>query len=159
MPSGVVVAINVNSEGGVPKHPVKSAFLHNGGVHGDRQNDLKHHGGPDRAVSIYSLELIHALQHEGHPIVPGSTGENLTIEGLEWDVMEEGVRFTIGEAVIELTGPAPPCKTISHSFLDKEFVRISENRYPGWSRWYARVITEGYVKTDDHAELESIHRG
>jgi MOSC domain-containing protein YiiM len=41
--------INV-SDGGVPKHPVFEAKISKEGVEGDRQKNLKVHGGPDRAV-------------------------------------------------------------------------------------------------------------
>jgi hypothetical protein len=34
---------------------------------------------------LFSLELIRALQHEGHPIAPGTTGENLAASGIEWN--------------------------------------------------------------------------
>ena len=90
--------INV-SDGGVPKLPVLEATVSNKGVAGDRQRNLKFHGGPDRAVCVYSLELIEQLQEEGHPIDPGSTGENLTLSGLDWDQVRPGVRLTIGPEV------------------------------------------------------------
>ncbi len=67
------------SDGGVPKLPVLEATVSDKGVDGDRQRNLKFHGGPDRAVCLYSLELIERLQDEGHPIDPGSSGENLTV--------------------------------------------------------------------------------
>ena len=103
----VVHSINVNPSGGVPKHPVPLTRLTVSGVEGDRQNDLKHHGGPSRAVSLFSSELIEALQEEGHPIQPGSTGENLTLRGVMWQDMAPGVRLRIGTAHLEITAPAP----------------------------------------------------
>ena len=78
---------------------------------GDRQNDLKHHGGPSRAVSLFSSELIEALQEEGHPIQPGSTGENLTLRGVMWQDMAPGVRLRIGTAHLEITAPLPPVES------------------------------------------------
>ena len=144
-----IFTININPQGGVPKYSVNSAFFGKDNVQGDKQNDLKYHGGPTRAVCLFSLEIILALQKEGHSISPGSTGENLTIEGLDWQLMKVGMRFQIGEIEIELTGPAPPCKTISESFEKGSFVRISEKTYPGWSRWYASVSKEGIVVVND----------
>ncbi len=70
------------SNGGVPKLPVTEARIIPEGVVGDRQQNRDIHGGVDRAVCIFSLELIEALQAEGHTIKPGSSGENLTIAGL-----------------------------------------------------------------------------
>ena len=65
------------SRGGVPKLPIPHARITTAGVEGDRQHDTRHHGGPDRAVCVFSLDVIRRLQVEGHPIVPGSVGENL----------------------------------------------------------------------------------
>ena len=55
-------------------------------VEGDKQNDLKHHGGENRAVCLYSMDLITELKKEGHPIFEGSTGENITIQGQDWNI-------------------------------------------------------------------------
>jgi MOSC domain-containing protein YiiM len=122
---GTIYSINIRKDGGVPKYPVSSVYLGKNNVEGDKQNDLEYHGGPTRAVCLFSLEKIEALQREGHPIQPGTTGENLTIEGIDWELMEIGSKLSIGEVEIELTGPAPPCKTISESFGSEGFIRIS----------------------------------
>ena len=149
----IVHSININSAGGVPKYSVEKAFFGINNVQGDKQNDLEYHGGPTRAVCLFSLERIQALLKEGNPISPGSTGENLTIEGLDWELMKVGARFMIGAVEIELTSPAPPCKTISESFNGEGFVRISEKKYPGWSRWYASVKKEGFVSKNDEMSI------
>ena len=150
----VVHSINVNPSGGVPKHPVPLTRLTVSGVEGDRQNDLKHHGGPSRAVSLFSSELIEALQEEGHPIRPGSTGENLTLRGVMWQDMAPGVRLRIGTAHLEITAPAPPCRVIRASFKAGSFTRISERTHSGWSRWYAKVLVEGTVTQGDQVHLQ-----
>tara|TARA_Y100000385_G_scaffold189368_1_gene195644 strand:+ start:750 stop:1208 length:459 start_codon:yes stop_codon:yes gene_type:complete len=144
-----IKSINIKGSGGVPKTPVNKSFLGKENVSGDQQNDLKHHGGVDRAVCLFSIEIIEALKKEGHPIYPGSTGENLTIEGIDWSLMTSGATLSVGEAKIELTWPAPPCKTIKDSFTDGQFIRISEKKNPGFSRWYARVLKEGLVCKND----------
>jgi len=113
MPS--VHSLNV-SLGGVPKLPVSQVKVSLNGLEGDSHNDLKHHGGLSRAVCLYSLELIDDLKLEGHNIYPGSTGENITIKGLDWNELESGLKLKIGGVVIILTDPATPCKTISYSF-------------------------------------------
>ena len=149
-----IISININENGGVPKHPVDSAYIGTYGVKGDKQNDLKHHGGENRAVCLYSSDLIAQLQKEGHPIFEGSTGENITIQGLDWISLQKGDLLEIGEVKIELTKPTPPCKTIAKSFINEKFVRISENKYPGWSRWYAKVLIEGKVGINDIVSLK-----
>jgi MOSC domain-containing protein YiiM len=148
MNTGVLHSINV-SGGGVPKLPQPSARVTLDGVDGDHQSDRRFHGGPARAVSIYSLDRIRALQGEGHPIEPGAVGENLTIEGIEWSQVASGTRLAIGEIVLEVTTTATPCMNIAAAFVDDYIARISEKRYPGWSRWYTRVIKEGTVSVGD----------
>jgi MOSC domain-containing protein YiiM len=144
--------INV-SDGGVPKRPVGEVRVTRDGLDGDWQRDRKHHGGPDRAVSLFALEVIRALQAEGHPIAPGTTGENLTIEGLAWAELRPGDRVRVGDdVVLELTGYADPCRTIQGSFADRRFGRIAQRHHPGDSRLYARVIAEGAIRPGDRVE-------
>lgn len=144
--TGRVVGVQVAPEGGVPKRPVESAEVTPAGVVGDRQIDLEHHGGPSRAVCVYAQECIDALAAEGHPIARGTTGENVTVAGLEWSTVRTGDRLVIDSVVLEISGPAPPCTTIAASFTDGAFTRISQKTHPGWSRLYARVVVPGRVR-------------
>jgi MOSC domain-containing protein YiiM len=150
--TGVVVSLNV-SNGGVPKRAVTEVSITRGGVVGDRQRDLRHHGGPDRAVSIFSLERINALHAEGHPIAPGTAGENVTLSGLDWDRVVPGSRLRLGDVELEVTAFAAPCQTIRGSFADEAFVRISPKVHPGWSRVYAKVLREGTLRIGDGAVM------
>ncbi|HEX8070565.1 MAG TPA: MOSC domain-containing protein [Pyrinomonadaceae bacterium] len=132
------------SDGGVPKRAVAAAELTPAGLVGDRQAHPLIHGGPDRAVCLYALEVITALQAEGHPIHPGSVGENVTVAGLDWAQLAPGTRLALGdEVVVEITKPANPCDSIAGSFADGEFKRISQKLHPGQSRLYARVLRAG----------------
>lgn len=150
---GTVRSINISS-GGVPKKAVNDAEVSLLGVFDDAQNDTKHHGGPEKAVCVYSIELIGALQREGHPIGVGTAGENLTIEGLNWDLVVPGARIRCGEEVeLEVASFTNPCKTIRESFIDGHFKRISQKIHPGWSRVYARVLAEGKIRRGDRVQL------
>jgi MOSC domain-containing protein YiiM len=152
--TGTVASINLSS-GGVPKRRVSGAQVARSGLVGDAQNDKKHHGGPERAVCLYSLERIRSLQAEGHPIDVGTVGENVTIEGLDWDAVVPGAQLRMGDQVsLEIASFANPCKTIKASFIDGEFVRIAQRLHPGWSRAYARVISEGRINSGDPVRLE-----
>ena len=132
------------SGGGVPKLPVAEARLTKTGLEGDRQAHRLFHGGPERALCLYALEHIRALQAEGHPIYPGSVGENVTIEGLDWSSLAPGSRLALGdEVVVEISSYTTPCKTIKASFVDEGFKRISQKIHPGESRLYARVLQTG----------------
>jgi MOSC domain-containing protein YiiM len=145
---GRVHAINT-SRGGVPKLPVEGAWIARDGVEGDAQADRKHHGGPDRAVCLFSLEVIEAVAGEGHPIFPGSTGENVTVSGLDWRLVRPGSVLRIGEAELQVTDYTSPCKTIRGSFTNGTYKRISEKLHPGSSRVYARVLAGGAVRVGD----------
>lgn len=145
------------SNGGVPKLAVPSARIGVLGVEGDAQEDTKHHGGPERAVCLFSLEVIRTLQAEGHPIAPGTVGENLTIEGLEWWSLGPGSRLTIGtgdtRVDLEVASFTQPCSSIRDSFKDLKYKRISQEKHPGESRLYARVLREGVVRTGDPVSI------
>jgi MOSC domain-containing protein YiiM len=84
----------------------------------------------------------------------GTAGENVTIEGLDWELVVPGTRMKLGdEVLLEIASYTSPCKTIRESFLGGEFVRISQKVHPGWSRVYARVLSEGEIHFGDHVEL------
>jgi MOSC domain-containing protein YiiM len=146
--------INV-SDGGVPKLPVPEARVTVEGVAGDRQRNRAAHGGVDRAVCLFSLEVIEALRVEGHSVAPGSCGENLTLAGLDWARLKPGDRLRVGDAVrLEIVSFTSPCDNNACWFLDGDFKRISQKRHPGWSRLYARVLAEGMVRKGDAVMVE-----
>jgi MOSC domain-containing protein YiiM len=149
---GRLDSINI-SNGGVPKLPTAEAAITAAGVAGDRQLDLRFHGGPLRAVSLFSAERIAAMQAEGHSIAPGTTGENLTVSGLDWSLVLPGACLEIAEVRLEITAYAAPCSNISGSFAGGDIARISQKRNPGWSRVYARVLTPGHVRVGDTVTL------
>lgn len=152
-----VFQINV-SNGGVPKRAVVEAFVGREGLAGDAVNHPKVHGGPERAVCLFPVELIQQLQDEGHPIFPGAVGENLTVAGLDWSGLEPDTVLNVGEAQIQLTTRVEPCNTIANSFKDGQFKRIQPKRVPGETRWYARVLREGTVRAGDAISVPSAMR-
>jgi MOSC domain-containing protein YiiM len=153
--TGLVFSVNT-SRGGVPKLPVAEAMVTVNGLDGDKQRNLKYHGGPDRAVCIYSIERILALQEEGHPIGTGTVGENLTLSGIDWENVAPEAMLEVGGALLEIVSFTPPCRTIRDSFKEEKFSRLSQNHFPGWSRVYARVLREGLVRERDPATLTNI---
>ena len=154
MPGPYLHQISI-SDGGVPKLSVAEARLTVNGVAGDRQRNLEAHGGVDRAICLFSLEVIEALQAEGHSIRPGSSGENLTIAGLDWPKLLPGDRLRIGDTVLlELMSYTAPCKYNAQWFANGDFSRISQKLHPGWSRLYARVLAEGVVRPGDRVMVE-----
>ena len=111
---------------------------------GDEHRLTDIHGAPERALCLFSLERILALQAEGHPVFPGSAGENVTVSGLDWEKIFPGVRLSLGDEVqVEIASYTSPCNTIAASFTKGRHQRISQKVHPGWSRVYARVLRGG----------------
>jgi MOSC domain-containing protein YiiM/predicted enzyme related to lactoylglutathione lyase len=159
MSDGAVHQINVSS-GGVPKRPIDGeGRVTRNGLEGDGHAKPAIHGGPDRALSLYSLERIESLAAQGHPIAPGTVGENVTARGLDWERIGPGTRLRLGSALrIEITSYAAPCTTIAGSFSDGDVSRLSQRVAPGWSRLCARVLREGSVRAGDPIIVESAGR-
>ena len=156
---GYVYQISI-SDGGVPKLPVLEAYVGIQCVIGDRHRSPKIHGGPERAVCLFSWEVIEALRAEGHSIGPGSTGENVTLSGVEWSRIKPGTRLQVGDSVrLEVVSYTAPCEHNARWFLEGDFSRISQKKHPGWSRVYARVLAEGAIKQGDAVLLEQAEGG
>jgi MOSC domain-containing protein YiiM len=151
--SGRVVQVSV-SRGGVPKLPVAQAWVGRLGLEGDAHREHTVHGGPHRAVCLFSMEAIERLQAEGHPVEPGSTGENLTTAGIEWSTLPVGTRARVGgQLLLELASSTTPCETQRPNFIGGRFSRINIALHPTDSRMYARVLEEGPVQAGDGIEL------
>lgn len=158
MASGRVHQINI-SQGGVPKLPVAEVRVTEEGIAGDYHNDVRNHGGPQAALCLYTLEQIERLRAEGHPIAPGTAGENVTLTGIALEALKPGVRLRLGDEVeIEITHYTTPCKNITPSFSDGDFTRIAQKLHPGESRVYARVLTPGTLVVGAAARVISERR-
>ena len=146
---GRVLQVNI-SPGGVPKLPVERAWVGELGLDGDRHRHDTVHGGPHRAVALLGIEAIERVQADGHPIEPGSVGENLTTTGIELASLAPGTRLAIGDQlVLEISAPANPCDVIAGSFRNGKSGRISILTNPADSRMYARTVIEGEVQPGD----------
>ncbi len=141
------------SDGGVPKLPVEMLSITVDGCLGDRQNDLKHHGGRKKAVCILQQEIIDQLNLEGHPISAGTTGENILIQGIRVGDILPGTIVKFPNVELIITQDAPPCKTIKKSFYNDHFNALSHKKYPNITRWYAEVTIEGHIELNDPVEI------
>ena len=139
--------INV-SAGGMPKLPVLCARVTKKGVEGDRQRNRKYHGGPDRAVCLYSEELYEELRDAGVDIAAGNVGENFTTRGLDLRKLAKGDRLRVGaECVIEITDVRVPCSQLKK--WDPDLPELIVGR----SGWVGKVVEEGVVKPGDGVEV------
>ena len=150
---GVVAHLHA-SDGGVPKQPIAVAEVTDRGVVGDRQADRHHHGRPLQALCLWSVEVIDALRAEGHPIEPGSAGENITLAGIDWRTIRPGTQLLIGEVLAEVSAWSTPCAKNAGWFADRDFHRMDHDRHPGWSRAYAWVREPGTIRVGDAVVVE-----
>lgn len=119
---------------------------------GDRQADLRAHGGADKAVYAYPVEHYGVWEREleRSDFAYGQFGENLTTEGLLEDTVRIGDRFRIGSALLEVSQPRFPCFKLGIRMGDSGFVKgFLQSRRLGF---YLRVIEEGAVCAGDAIE-------
>ena len=153
MMRGMVVQVNL-SLGGLPKRPVPEALLTSLGFEGDDHLHPASHGGPLKAVLLGTAESTDDLIARGFPLVYGALGENVTTRGLERRELRSGMRFRVGQAVIELTEFRTPCSALDvygrglRGLIPDKGAVPSD---PGWAMggFYASVVETGWVRAGD----------
>jgi MOSC domain-containing protein YiiM len=116
------------------------------GLSGDQQYDRRGHGGPDRALLMYSAAHYPKWRAEWgrKDLGPGGFGENLTVSGLDEDVACLGDIYQIGDVKVEVSSPRSPCQTLARRHGMPDLVRvITQNHRSGW---YLRVLQEGWLE-------------
>ncbi len=142
---------------GIFKEPVAGRVAvrqHN--LDGDRQADLKVHGGPEKAVYVYPSEH-YDFWREALPGVElpwGSFGENFTTTGLIENEVNVGDRFRIGSSLLEVAQPRMPCFKLAAKFRRDEMIKMFLDS--GRSGFYLAVIEEGDAGAGD--AIERVHR-
>jgi MOSC domain-containing protein YiiM len=131
------------------KSPVAGRIAVRGvNLDGDRQADLRVHGGPDKAVYAYAVEDYEWWAGElGRPMEPGTFGENLTVSGLALGDAVIGTRWSVGSAELEVAQPREPCFKLGLRMGDAGFVE----RFGDAARFgaYLRIVREGDVGAGD----------
>ncbi len=123
---------------------------------GDRQADLRVHGGPYKAVYAYASEHFPywAAELPEMELPWGAFGENLTLSGLTEETAFIGDQFRVGSAVLQITQPRMPCFKLGIRFQRSDMVkRFWRSGYAGI---YFAITEEGALETGD--ELELVHR-
>ncbi len=114
-------------------------------LEGDRQGDLKNHGGLDKAALMYGAANYAAWHAElGWPELGfGGFGENFTVDGLmEGDVCI-GDTFAIGDARVQVSQPRAPCWKLERRWRRPGLEKLVQRT--GRTGWYVRVLEEGRV--------------
>lgn len=122
------------------------------GLSGDGQADPRFHGGPDRAILLYSKANYPTFEAIiGRPIPPGGFGENFTLDALNEDEVCLGDIWVTDRIRIEVSQPRLPCYKLGRRLDAPEIVKAVMDRRRGG--WYARVLTEGVVEPGDELRL------
>ena len=122
-------------------------------LEGDRQANLRVHGGADKAVYAYPAEHYDFWRKEfpDMPLPFGWFGENLTIAGLLEPAVHIGDRLGIGSAEVQVTSPRVPCNTLQAKFERDDMIeRFLASLRTGF---YLAVLQEGELGAGDAIEV------
>jgi MOSC domain-containing protein YiiM len=131
---------------GICKTPVSGPLrLGRLGFEGDGVGDVKHHGGHDKAVCLYSIEHYPYWENRLGVALPAAAfGENLTIRGLLEEDVCIGDIFELGTAAVQVSQPRQPCSTLAARNGRPDMVRLVTDS--GRTGFYCRVLAVGVVK-------------
>jgi MOSC domain-containing protein YiiM len=143
---------------GIDKRP-RSGIVTIGtsGIIGDMQGDVKHHGGPEKAIHHYALDHYPAWKAElaGKSVcafdAPGAFGENFSTLGMTEADVNIGDSYSVGTAVIQVSQGRQPCWRLNVRFAVEDMaLRVQRT---GRTGWYYRVLKPGETSAGDTLEL------
>ena len=118
------------------------------GFDGDEQADLIDHGGPDKAVCVYSLHhfcLFENLLGKALPIP--AFGENFSVDIAEEREICIGDVFQCRDVKLQVSQPRQPCIKAGAFHKNNRVIKImTDNSATGF---YFRVLTRGEVRKGD----------
>lgn len=158
--NGKVYQINIKNrtegERGIPKIAVAQSQLFLQGFEGD-YNVFKNRwkfGTPNRAVCVLPIERLVELESINWSVRAGDLGENITTQGISYEVFSIGQRYRVGEAIIEITEQAKPCKQLRVlDYIGEVNLKRFVHDLLGRRGLYAKVLKEGLVKKGDEISL------
>jgi MOSC domain-containing protein YiiM len=142
-------------ESAIFKAPVSARVcLESTNLDGDRQYNLKFHGGLDKAVCCYASEHYSYWQNDfcmGDIFTYGAFGENFTVSGLPETEACIGDVWAVGTARVQVCQPRMPCINVARKWDRKDMpTRMEELGYTGY---YLRVMQTGDVGAGDEITL------
>ena len=103
----IIKAVCISKEKGTAKVNVGEAeIIENYGL-----KDDAHGGNWHRQVSLLSYEKIEEFKALGAPVVDGSFGENLIVEGIDLRTLPVGTKLKSGQILMEVTQIGKECHT------------------------------------------------
>ena len=132
---------------GICKKPVSGPVkLNRRGFEGDGVADLKHHGGDDKAVCAYSVDHYPYWEEVlGIKLPVAAFGENLSVSDLHEDDVCIGDIFQMGTAIVMVSQPRQPCRTLAARYGRSDMVKMVADS--GRTGFYFKVMREGTVES------------
>lgn len=142
---------------GIFKEPVAGEVaVTKRGLPGDGQADLVHHGGPDKAVCVYSFaHREHWENAWGKEMAYAAFGENFSVEGARETEVCVGDVIRAGTALFQVSQARLPCFKLGLKHGLPELPQ--EVQRTGYTGFYLRVLEEGAVRAGDELTLVSRH--
>jgi MOSC domain-containing protein YiiM len=124
-------------------------------IDGDKQADLKVHGGRDKAVYAYSLDAYTEWNKlSDKKLENGALGENLSFDSFDEKKMGLGDIYQLGQCKLQIVQPRVPCFKLAIRLDDAHAIKNFNNiQRPGV---YFRVLEEGVI--DNGMSLELLER-
>jgi len=130
-------------------HPV---FLTKLGLEGDRQAEVKYHGGYDKAVYSYASEYRELFSQETEGELSGGCfGENISTQGLLDSEVNPGDIFKVGDSIIQAMQPRIPCFKIGMRFNNQAMTMLFTKACKYGI--YYKVLQEGTIQKGDTIQL------
>ena len=125
------------------------------GLAGDAQADLKHHGGPEKALHHYPLDHYAFWEREigPNPLLrqPGAFGENLSTTGWTEANVCVGDIIRFGSALLQVSQGRQPCWKLNRRFSRNDMAALVQSS--GRAGWYYRVLEPGVAEPGDRLRL------
>lgn len=139
---------------GICKKPVQGPLnLGRLGFEGDGVADLKHHGGPDKALCVYSADHYTFWEELlGIQLPLAAFGENLSVSNLQEDEVCVGDVFQLGRAVVQVSQPRQPCRTLAARYGRSDLIKMVIDS--GRTGFYLKVLNGGVVGQGDNLILK-----
>jgi MOSC domain-containing protein YiiM len=141
---------------GIRKQPLMSPTVDvsTTNIAGDRQADLRNHGGSDKAVYCYPSEHL-AFWRETAGYVGDGThtpfGENLSVTGVDEGTARIGDIWRWGSVTLQISQPRWPCfKLDMHADIGSMMTLLIKS---GRCGWYLRVLDAGVAPTSGVIEV------
>ena len=122
------------------------------GLIGDRQADMKVHGGYDKAIYAYSYKHYQTWSEEMNQEYNefGLVGENLTIDDFDERKIYIGDELKIGNCLFQISQPRIPCYKIGIKMNSRDFPKkFSQSGLLGS---YLRVLEPGKISKNDEVK-------